>query len=112
MADMEFMRTHEIDAIKAQVDHPIIDADGHCVEFVPIVADHLATIGGADMAKRFRAMSTAYDPSTPEQRRAQGRTRHGWWAAPAVNSLDRATAMFPGLLAARLPALGIDHAVV
>jgi len=112
MADMEFVRSHEVDAIKARIDHPIIDADGHCVEFVPIVADILSEIGGPDMGKRFRLQSTAHDPSTPAQRREQGRARHGWWAAPAVNTLDRATAMLPALLAKRLPELGLDHAVV
>ena len=28
-------------AIRAQLDHPVIDADGHLVEFLPLIRDFL-----------------------------------------------------------------------
>ena len=45
-------------------------------------------------------------------RRALGLARSGWWGVPARNTLDRATAMTPGLLYDRLDEIGIDVAVL
>ena len=50
--------------------------------------------------------------ATPEERRALGVMRPPWWAFPAVNTLDRATAMLPRLFYERLDEIGIDYAVV
>ena len=44
--------------------------------------------------------------------RAQAFVRSPWWGLPARNSLDRATALLPALLAERLDEIGIDHAVL
>jgi predicted TIM-barrel fold metal-dependent hydrolase len=45
--------------------------------------------------------------------RARSRTaRSPWWSAPARNTLDLATALFPGLLHERLDELGLDYSVV
>src|SRR4029453_1797719 len=49
---------------------------------------------------------------TPEERRASWTTRPPWWSLPAANTLDRATAPLPRLLAERLDDLGIDFAVL
>jgi predicted TIM-barrel fold metal-dependent hydrolase len=112
---MEFIRSREVDAIKARLDHPVIDSDGHAVEYIPLVAEILGEQAGADLAERFLQVSSSADlvrGLTPEQKRAARRHTSGWWAVPAANTLDRATAMLPALMARRLPELGLDHAVV
>lgn len=101
-------------AIRDRIDHPIVDGDGHTVEFVPAVRDELVAVAGesaaADLDVFFSAarLSRGLDADT---RRALGLHRLSWWAFP-TDTLDRATAMLPGLLAERLPELGIDFAVV
>ena len=112
---MEFVRSREVDAIKARLDHPVIDSDGHAVEYVPIVQEILREQAGPELAERFGAMTTSghhLRTMTPEQLRDARRHKGGWWAVPAANTLDRATAMLPALMARRLPELGIDHAVI
>ena len=39
--------------IRARLNHPIIDSDGHQVEMVPVFLDYLAEVGGASVAQRF-----------------------------------------------------------
>ena len=112
---MEFVPSREVDAIKARLDHPVIDSDGHAVEYVPVVQEILREQAGPELAERFGMMTTSghhLRTMSPEQLRAARRHKGGWWAVPAANTLDRATAMLPALMAKRLPELGIDHAVV
>ncbi len=102
-------------AVRARLDHPVIDADGHLVEFVPLVRDFLVELGGEslgvglDRLVRAPAALRALDPAT---RRAAGVSRTGWWGVPARNTLDRATVMLPGLCHDRLDEIGIDVAVL
>lgn len=102
-------------AIRAQLSHPIIDADGHIVEFMPAVREQIASLGGESIAREFDAIFEAPALARTldaETRRMLGLYRMSWWALPAENSLDRATSMLPNLLYERLPELGIDFAVV
>ena len=51
--------------IRAHLDHPIIDADGHLVEVMPIFDDYLQRIAGKDVAARYTEVggwSGAPDP--------------------------------------------------
>jgi len=102
-------------AIRAELDHPVIDADGHLVEFLPLVRDFLVELGGTSLGAAFDqlidgpAQRRALDAAT---RRAAGISRSGWWGVPARNTLDRATAMLPGLLYDRLDEIGVDLAVL
>ncbi len=101
--------------IRAALDHPVIDTDGHVIEYLPWVRDLLVDIAGEDVATRFDQMvtSAATIRGVPtELRRGAGVTRSSWWAVPARNTLDRATAMLPALLHERLDELGIDVAVL
>lgn len=101
--------------IRARLTHPIVDADGHLLEFIPLVRDFVAEIAGEDVAKRFdmltrgSALTRALDVKT---KRSLGLARHGWWGLPARNTLDRATATIPKLLYDRLPEIGLDVAVL
>jgi predicted TIM-barrel fold metal-dependent hydrolase len=104
-----------VELIRAQLGHPVIDSDGHDVEYLPLVREELRALAGQSAVDRFQLMvkgaqlARGLDDGT---RRAQGMMRIPWWGLPAENTLDRATAMLPRLLHERLPAIGIDYAVV
>jgi predicted TIM-barrel fold metal-dependent hydrolase len=103
------------DQIRAKLDHPVIDSDGHLLEFVPAVQDHLREIAGPEMAEQlhghFNLTARSQGMSLAEQQ-AVGAARSAWWAFPARNTLDRATAHLPGLLYQRLDEMGLDFTVV
>jgi len=104
-----------VERIRARIGHPIIDSDGHDVEFLPLVRDELRALAGQAAVDRFEllvkgaAIARGLDD---EQLRSQGMMRIPWWGLPTRNTLDRATAMLPRLLSERLDAIGIDFAVV
>lgn len=103
--------------VRAQLRHPVIDSDGHMVEVLPVMFDYLKQVGGPEMADRtwkaFQGGGGAswYD-MTPAERRHHHALRPAFWASPAENTLDRATAMLPKLMHERLPEMGIDYSVV
>jgi predicted TIM-barrel fold metal-dependent hydrolase len=110
-------------AVRARLPHPVIDSDGHTVEFEPAVMDCLRHVGGPRMVERYkteRAKGMAaslggllrWHRLTPEERRDQRATIPPWWALPAKNTLDRATAMLPKLLYERLDDMGLDVTVL
>jgi predicted TIM-barrel fold metal-dependent hydrolase len=101
--------------IRASLDHPVIDADGHLVEYWPEFDRHLKAEGVEGGMARF--MSTAnFDGSrlwaqlSPEERLRERAFRGPWWGFPN-DARDLATAMAPRLLHSRLDELGIDFAV-
>jgi predicted TIM-barrel fold metal-dependent hydrolase len=101
--------------VRARLDHPVIDADGHMIEFEPDVVDVFVEVAGRDVADRYLKGVTAsrwyrWHELTDEQRRDRRALRPPWWGIPAQNTLDRATATIPGLLAERLGEFGIDFA--
>ena len=54
-----YQPTDEVRRIRAQLDHPIIDSDGHLIEFLPLVRDLLVDLAGESVAKGFDALVTA-----------------------------------------------------
>jgi len=104
-------------AIRARLNHPVIDADGHTVEFEPAVLDYLRQVGGTKVLESYLALrdrggwASWYNMSW-EERRDTRAMRPGWWAFPTKNTLDRATATLPKLLYERLDELGIDFTVL
>ena len=46
-------------AIRDELDHPVIDADGHIIEFIPAIRDLIAADASTALADTFQAMSTA-----------------------------------------------------
>src|SRR5208282_6250322 len=96
--------------VRARLDHPVIDSDGHFIEILPLLMDYLKDEGGAGMLERFRKWSRqnfAYFRMSPEDRHHWHASRPPWWPLPARNTYDLATAMFPELLHQRLPEMGI-----
>ncbi len=109
--------------VRARLNHPVIDSDGHTVEYEPAVMDVLKEIGGPRMVERFRkerfnGMAAGlsgllrWHRMTPEERRDQRATVSPWWALPAKNTLDRATSMLPKLLYERIDDFGLDVTVL
>src|SRR6478735_4796370 len=101
--------------IRSRLGHPVIDADGHLLEYLPLIRDLIREEAGESVAARFDAAAN----SGPARRsldltakRSLAMSRTGWWGVPSRNTLDRATAMLPALLADRLDSLGIDVAIL
>jgi predicted TIM-barrel fold metal-dependent hydrolase len=103
--------------VRRRLGHPVIDTDGHIIEFVPAMLDFLKQVAGPEVSGRFwkgflAQNARRWHELTAGQRRDGSVHRPAFWAAPAENTRDRATAMLPRLLRERLPSLGIDYAVV
>jgi len=101
--------------VRAGLDHPIVDGDGHWVEYHPVMTEALHDIGG-DLAVEgyghFGKMIGQNVALTTDERRRRNAGHEAWWAVPSANTLDRATAMMPDLLDERLGELGIDFTVL
>src|SRR3989449_8090129 len=101
--------------IRSSLDHPVIDGDGHWVEFDPVFAERMRKVGGDRAAEGFlAALKTTQDAlgmSLAERRRRRV-AQPGFWTRQAGNTLDRATAMMPRLLYERLDEFGCDFAII
>ena len=111
------MTTGSVRAIRDRLDHPILDADGHTVEYLPALIPYFQKAGVADDLKRF--FERIFDPGTgmwsalsPAERTRRRAVRPSWWAVPARNTLDFATASMPSLMAERMEELGLDFSVI
>ena len=49
---MATTQTSKSAAVRARLTHPVIDSDGHTVEFEPAVLDYLQQIGGPRIVER------------------------------------------------------------
>lgn len=105
-------------SIRSQLKHPIIDSDGHQVEMGPIFIDYLRAEAGRTVADRFPIISldgyadAGWWTLSPQERHERRSMRPTWWASPARNTRDLATALYPKLFHERLDELGIDLSVV
>ena len=99
----------EPEHVRARLDHPVVDADGHVVEALPLVVEYIRRVAGDDVADRFAGASPAF--ATRSQQTVKGVPVTPWWALPA-NARDRATGFLPRLLHERLDEVGIDYAVL
>ena len=111
--------SHVAQEIRRQLGHPVVDADGHVLESVPLLAEHLREEAGAAATEVFVAqagfvtMPSAddyWEESEAETRR-QRRPAAPWWGSP-TSALDRATAFVPALLAERFEELGLDFSII
>ncbi|HKV55148.1 MAG TPA: amidohydrolase family protein [Candidatus Binataceae bacterium] len=102
------------DALRARLNHPVIDSDGHWVEFGPQVADYLKNVGGTKALEGFKSRPTEFWHLTIplKERRERRLDQPVWWGMPTRHTLDRATAMLPKLLYQRLDEFGFDFAVL
>src|SRR6516162_4522062 len=100
--------------VHAKVKHPIIDGDGHWVEFPPVFAEKMRKVGGDRAADGFLAPRGAGEglKMTPAERTQRRIAQPNFWNRQGENTLDRATAMMPKLLYERLDEIGTDFAVI
>lgn len=101
--------------IRAALSHPVVDADGHWLEFGPSITAALGKIGGEDAVRGYtlfgEQMERELEMSVAE-RRFHRIGQQGFWAVPTRNTRDRATAMMPRLLYERMDELGLDFCVL
>ncbi|HET7339846.1 MAG TPA: amidohydrolase family protein [Methylomirabilota bacterium] len=106
---------HDARTLRARLSHPVIDADGHWLEYAPVMREEFRRIGGADAVEALDLASqrvpSALKLSLAERRRRRV-AQEAFWGSPCENVLDRATAMLPRLMYERLDDLGIDLCVV
>src|SRR5882724_4692576 len=110
---MAYSKNSKSAAVRAKLDHPVIDGDGHWLEPIPIFLDFLRDVGGPSIVDKFmkKAKDTSWYEMAPAERMERRPHRPTWWGEPG-NSLDRATAMVPRLFYERLDDFGIDFALV
>jgi predicted TIM-barrel fold metal-dependent hydrolase len=107
--------------VRAKLDHPIVDADGHVVELQPVVLEYMKHVGGHELVEReieplFRETHThqgvqSVPAMSPGERKDSWPAMNGWWSQP-VDTLDRATVALPRLLSQRLDEFGVDYAIL
>ena len=102
---IDFTPSVEVSQIRRRLSHPIIDADGHLVEFMPMVIDCMREIADDAVAERFI------------QYRRSPFTSGGGYLPTRVFfgnplGLDRMTVLLPKLLHRRLEEIGLDYALL
>ncbi len=103
-------------AIRAGLDHPIVDGDAHMVEYIPVFLDFLKQVGGPRLVERYetrsrQAKENRWHKMSPGELANHRISRPPFWAV-AAETVDRATAMLPKLLRERLDEFGFDYTIV
>jgi len=103
--------------IRADLGHPVVDADGHVLELMSAVLPYVRDELSAADFEAFRRRGLPVDEMvradpTPAVARATRIPQGAWWATPAANVDDLATATLPELLYQRMDDLGLDYAVL
>src|ERR1051326_6664814 len=101
--------------VHAKLSHPIIDGDGHWIEYAPVFAERMRKVAGDKSADGFLAATRRIPDSlrlSIAERAARGIAMEGYWGRQSTNTRDRATAMMPRLLYDRLDELGIDFGII
>ncbi len=101
-------------AIREKLSHPVVDADGHVIEFGPVFLEYLVQAGGAAVRDRYlkKAAAGGWFGLSPAERVRNRVARPSSWTMPTTNSLDRATAMLPRLFRKRMDEFGLDFSIV
>jgi predicted TIM-barrel fold metal-dependent hydrolase len=101
----DFVPSDEVSRIRRRLAHPVIDADGHLVEFMPMVVDCLREVADDAVAERFirfrRSPFTSGEGFLPTR---------VFFGNPL--GLDRMTVMLPKLLYRRLEEIGLDFSLL
>ncbi|HEV2369596.1 MAG TPA: amidohydrolase family protein [Acidimicrobiales bacterium] len=105
--------------IHRRLGHPVVDADGHYLELMPLVEDEIVAYleeeGGSELRERylhgglrpFDTVQFQVDRADPAVRRSW-RGMSAWWGNPVADARERATSHLPRLLYERLDELGVD----
>ena len=80
--------------VRAGLDHPVIDGDGHWIEYGPVFAEQVRKAAGDKAAdgllEHMRRIPDALSLSVAERRR-RGIAMEGYWGRQSTNTRDRAT---------------------
>jgi predicted TIM-barrel fold metal-dependent hydrolase len=101
--------------VHAKLGHPVIDGDGHWIEYAPVFAEKMRKAVGDKGANGFLAAQRRIPDAlslSVEERKRRGIAMEGQWGRQSTNTRDRATAMLPKMLGDRLDELGIDFGVI
>jgi predicted TIM-barrel fold metal-dependent hydrolase len=101
--------------VHAKLDHPVIDGDGHWIEYTPVFAEKMRKAVGDKGANAFLAGQRRIPDAlslTVAERQRRGIAMEGNWGRQSTNTRDRATAMLPKMLYDRLDELGIDFGII
>ncbi len=100
-------------AIRAKLNHPVIDSDGHWIDYAPAFVEYLRDSAGPRVVERFHKSIPFGDTSlmSREVRLDRRYPQPPWWGL-TTSTPDRATAMLPRMLYERMPELGLDFAVL
>jgi predicted TIM-barrel fold metal-dependent hydrolase len=116
MSEMSESGSSSARRVRERLGHPVIDADGHMIEHLPALERYFAEEGVAVDIRRIGAGATSgaavWDELSAAQRAATRATKPPWWALPARNTRDYATALLPGLMYERLDEFGLDFSVI
>src|SRR5580692_2780477 len=101
--------------VRSKLTHPVVDGDGHWIEYGPVFAEQMRKAAGDKAAdgllRHIRRIPDALSLSVADRRR-RGIAMEGYWGRQSTNTRDRATAMMPRMLYDRLDELGIDFGVI
>src|SRR5256885_3503518 len=91
------MSAHQTpEEIRKGLTHPVIDGDGHWVEYAPVFAERIRKVTG-DLGANGFLQSQRRGPDslsmTLEQRTERGVAMEGFWGRQSTNTRDRATAI-------------------
>lgn len=105
------------ESIHARLSHPVIDSDGHWIEFEPAALEYLHQVGGPRIVERYQKVANQFGNKkwaqlSGQERRERRLLQPAWWGVPTKNTRDRATAMLPRLLYERMGELGLDFSVM
>jgi predicted TIM-barrel fold metal-dependent hydrolase len=101
----DFVPSDEVLRIRRHLAHPVIDADGHLVEFMPMVVDCMREVADDAVAERF--IRFRQSPFTSGGGFLPARVFFG-----NPLGLDRMTVMLPKLLYRRLEEIGLDFSLL
>jgi predicted TIM-barrel fold metal-dependent hydrolase len=106
--------------VRSLLNYPVIDTDIHTIDFAPLLEDYIAKYGGVKLVDQVRAhlkdgltiAASEWYGLSPDERRNHRLLRPPFWALPASNTKDLATALLPKLLYERLEEQGSDFAIL
>jgi len=101
--------TSRVRALREKLDHPVIDADGHLIESLPLLLEYVGRIGGTEAPAR--VLKALRQATTGLGDASSGDARGPWWGV-TNDARDLASVISPRLLAERMDEIGLDFTVL
>jgi len=84
-------RPYDPEQVRSKIDHPIVDGDGHWVEYDPVFSEKMRKVGGDLAADGFlKSMAVTRDSlaMSVAERRQKRIGQSAFWSRQAENTLD------------------------